>query len=48
MPRHVLQGRSVRRETQSGIVRVYESSAKERTPINVVDIPVTLVVTLVA
>lgn len=30
-------------ETQSGIVRVYESSAKDGTPINVVDIPVTLV-----
>ena len=30
-------------ETQSGIVRVYESSAEDGTPINVVDIPVTLV-----
>jgi hypothetical protein len=29
--------------TQPGIVRVYESSAKDGKPINVVDIPVTLV-----
>lgn len=30
-------------QTQPGIVRVYESSAEDGTPINVVDIPVTLV-----
>ncbi len=30
-------------ETQPGIVRVYESSAEDGTPINVVDIPVTLI-----
>jgi hypothetical protein len=30
-------------QTQPGIVRVYESSAKDGKPINVVDIPVTLV-----
>jgi hypothetical protein len=30
-------------QTQPGIVRVYESSAEDGKPINVVDIPVTLV-----